>query len=66
MTLDLIETFKTFIYSPKHTRHTNTFFNMFVNKLKTPYFRKLEVQTHQRFMLICIALFLFYAEGHTA
>ena len=39
MTLDLIETLKTSIYSPKHT-NTRIRCLLFVNKFKTPFFRK--------------------------
>ena len=48
------------IYSTKHTNNTSIHFqqsNIFV-KFKTPYLKK-RVQKDQRFMLICMALFIF-------
>ena len=67
MSLNHIETLKTSIYNPKHTKNTKTHFNFFQNtKFRNHYSSKKEVQTNQSFMLICMALFISYVEGHTA
>ena len=65
MSLNVIETLKTSIYNLKHLQNTKIHFQ-FSKSFKHPYSPKLEVQKHQRFMLICMALFLFDVEGHTA
>ena len=71
MTLNVIETFKTSIYNPKHTNNTKIHYQNYKNSNfpKNTIFqkkkRKEEGQTNQRFMRTFIALFI-YVEGHTA
>ena len=67
MTVDLIETLKTSIYSPTRIKnkkmpfHYSTF-----SKNETPCVSKLLSSKKQRSMLIAMALFLFFVEGNTA
>ena len=73
MTQNLIETFKTSIYNPKHTKYMQIrgiiYFSKF-SKLHIPpkisSSKSVFYEENQRFMLNFIALFLFYVEGHTA
>ena len=75
MTLNLIKTLKTSIYSRKHTNNTNIHlaFSKVYKKVKNPY---LHIKNKQCFMLIFIALLIFHiicifvfilyiVEGHT-
>ena len=69
MTLNLIETHKTRIYTPKHTHKTRTYisiFQAFLNFRKFIFFTKKKGSKKKRIMLICMALFISYVEGHTA
>ena len=53
MTLEIIETLKTSIHNPKHTKNMKQhfMFSQIFKKFKNPYFQKLEVQNNQRFRL---------------
>ena len=68
MTLNPIETLKTSIYNQKLIKNKKIRFKFsnIYKQIKNPYFPKIEIKINQRFMPICIALFIFYVEGHTA
>ncbi len=59
MTLKLIETLKTSVYSPKHPRTLKyfSFFSKFSEISKSIFFKEFKFK-NQRFVLICIALFI--------
>ena len=59
MTLNLIETLETLMYSLKHTKNIKIYF-MFSNfsKTKKYWFIKNKLKKYQCFMLFCIALFV--------
>ena len=67
MTLNLIETLKTSIYSPKHTKHMKIHSNILKNfkHFKNPHFQTFKGRTNQRSMLNFMASFIFYVECHT-
>ena len=71
MILNLIETVKTSIYNPKDAKNTIipfSEFKLFKNfKIHTSKNKRRKVVKQKLcFMLICIALSIFYVEGHTA
>ena len=60
LTQNLIETFKTSIYSTKHTNNTKLHFrHSHICFAKMHILQKLDVQKHQRFVLICMVLLRF-------
>ena len=68
MTLNLIETFKTSIYSPKNTKKRENTFKLFNkrNIFQNTTFSNSLNSKNQRCMLIVMALIIVYVEGHTA
>ena len=58
MTLNLIETLKTSIYSPIHTQNTKLHVIFEIPNSKETCFQKTQLQNNQRFVLIFKALFL--------
>ena len=59
MTMDLIETLKTSIYSPSNTNNTTNIYCFHCLFSKINMLQKFLVQNDQRFMLILMASFLF-------
>ena len=60
MILDFIETLETSIYTPKHTNNTKfpfTFSFIFIFQ-KSIFFKKFKFNKKQRFMVICMAVFI--------
>ena len=53
-TLNLIETFKTSIYSAEHTKDTKLYFRISTSS-KQPYFQKIDMWT-MMLMLMCMVL----------
>ena len=67
MTLKLIETFKTSIYSPKNTKQTKIYFKTLIFQTFRKYIcSKVQFPKIHRVMLILGAFLIFYVEGHTA
>ena len=63
MTLNLIETLKTSIYNPKDAKNTHippTPKSTFSKSTKSIFFKNLDIPTNQCFILICMALLIFY------
>ena len=54
MTLDLTESFKITIYSPKHTTHTNIYFNI---KKKT--FLEINISQTKKEGMLCLWPYLY-------
>ena len=66
MTQDFIETLKTSICTPNHTKKTEMNLRKNISKTRNSYFSKKQYQTKTAFYVVFIALCIFYVEGHTA
>ena len=68
MKLNLIETFKMSIYSPKHTKNTKIHVNFSrFSKFQKSIFSKSSSSNKSAFCVFFVmALLIFYVEGHTA